>query len=76
MRGKAIKLADVLGMVDAATGRVDFARLDALVARQTSGRRTRLADCDRDDAYKVVEALKAMIARLPAEPIAAGADKT
>jgi len=68
MRAKAIKLADVLGWVDAVTGRVDFDRLDALAARQTSGSRTRLADCDRDDAFRVVEALKAMIAR---DPVAA-----
>ncbi len=68
MRAKAIKLADVLGWTDA-TGRVDFARLDGLAEHVTGGRRARLIDCDRDDAYRVVECLKAMIGR---DPVAAG----
>jgi len=67
MRAKAVKLADVLGWVDPA-GRVDFARLDAFVLRQTAARRRTLFDCDRAEVYAIVEGLKAMIARPEPSP--------
>lgn len=62
MRGKAVKLADVLGWT-LPDGKVDFVRLDGFVARVTNHRRRHLRECDPKDLWQLIEALKAMIER-------------
>ncbi|HUX03060.1 MAG TPA: phage protein GemA/Gp16 family protein [Phycisphaerae bacterium] len=69
LRGKAVKMADVIGWTrpDRPVGRdVDFRRLDAFVAHQFKGAVEHLRDCNRHQLMELIEALKAMSARRPA----------
>jgi hypothetical protein len=66
MRCKTIKMADVLGWTHAdgpQAGKVDFGRLNAFVVRMTQGRCNALAQCDSQDLFVIIEALKKMAER-------------
>lgn len=64
MENKIMKLADVLGWTNY-YGRVDFKRLNGFVRRMTKRKDAALNNCDGQELWKIIEALKVMVDRAP-----------